>query len=295
MQKCQITHICAKTDTTLSAFPNKYKKTTRYQDLIKENNLDGIIIATPAHTHLPIARDFIREGINVLIEKPVIVSLSQIEELKRITAKSSSVVMAGHIFTYNPAFQKLVQLRQKIGKVLYIESEGCDFGPVRSDVSMLWDWLPHDLSMCMKIFSEAAAKISAWAVNTNIGKKTKQPDMVHVRIEFSNHVPVFIKIGWLSPVKKRSFMLTGTKGMLRFDDTQEHKLQLMTYPELKTGEKIVPSAEDILIRFPAYSTHQPLQCQVAEFTRRIKEKHSINDVSEIIAVARVTRVIEAAL
>ena len=282
MRNCRISHICAQSSQTLDQFPNSYKKTTQYQDLLSEKKLDGIIIATPAASHFAIASDFIRKNINVLIEKPVVISVGEALKLKRIAEKSSTVLMAGHIFTYNPAFQKLLKLRHSIGSIVYVESEGCDCGPMRSDVSALWDWLPHDISMCLKLFTGEPNGISAWSVKNS---------MIYIRLIYGNQIPVFIKIGSLSPVKKRNFMVVGTKGSLVFDDLALKKIHYYKYQELSKGQTINQQKCRIKVRYPRYTQIMPLTNELLEFSHRIKSKKKHTDIEEILGIAKVSHAV----
>src|SRR3989344_6498148 len=96
--------------------PDSYIKTKNYKELLNFNNIDGVIIATPASTHFQIAKAFLEKGFNVLIEKPLTTSYKAALKLYRIAEKTKSTVMVGHIFLYNPAFLKVKELIKSIGK-----------------------------------------------------------------------------------------------------------------------------------------------------------------------------------
>lgn len=285
----QITHLCAQTPMTLQAFPDTYRKTTRYQDFLKEEGtIDGVIIATPPATHFEIARDFIQRRIPVLIEKPVVVSCPQGRRLAELVRTSESIVMAGHIFTYHGAFQKLLELSKGIGRIKFVMTEGCDFGPFRRDISALWDWLPHDVSLCLKLFESEPLEVTAWGVEVLRCLKP-QSDMVFLRLVFASQTPAFIKIGRVSVQKKRNFQVIGTNGSLVFDDMQPQKLLYMKHPHLqgKDGEM----KDCLTAAYPKFSSAMPLLNQLQEFVRRIKNK---NPVTDMVDISRTTKIIAAA-
>ena len=280
MHECQITHIVARTEKSLSQFPDFYKKTIRYQELLDEKDIDGVIIATPAVSHFQITSAFVKQNIPVLIEKPVLISATEASRLNQIISRGRSVVMAGHIFTYHPAFQKLLDLYKDIGTLQYVESIGCDWGPLRTDISALWDWLPHDASMCLKLFHREPDEVTAWALGTGKKVKIRNFDMVWIRLRFQKKIPVFIKIGSLSPVKTRSFKVVGTKGSIVFDDTKSEKLQIFQPPKMKS----VP-----------FSQTTPLENELSEFVRRINNKRGDTDIPDIIKVTNIIEAVQSAL
>jgi len=289
MHTCQITHICARTKKTLSRFSDRYKKTSRYQDLFNEKNIDGVVIATPAITHFQIATDFIKKGIPVLIEKPVVVSYREAQKLGQISKITKSAIMAGYLYLYNSAFQTIVPFYTKIGRIRYVNSEGCDYGPFRSDVSVLWDWLSHDISMCLRFFMSEPEKVFAWGIPSLNINKNNHFDMIFIRFLFPGSIPVFIKIGSLSPIKKRTFMVIGTKASVVFDDTYKDKVQMIKHPKFHWGTSDDPNKNIVISKLRTSQT-TPLEYEVSEFIRRIKDKDNITDTADIV---RITKIIES--
>lgn len=218
-----IKYLCSKNLSHLSQRPDSYVKLTNYKELLKYDDIDGVIIATNAATHFEILSFLLKNNFNVLVEKPFVTSSQQAAEIKKKYQKQNAFCMVGHIYLYNPAFVKLLELLPSIGQIQYIQMDGYNFGPIRNDVSALWDWSPHDIAMSLAIMQEKPITVSAWGIN--VLKRNKHLyDMVFIRLEFSNNVYSFIRNGWLSPIKERKTMVVGTKKSIIFDDTQEKKL-----------------------------------------------------------------------
>lgn len=249
--------------------PSKFIKTSNYKDLFAFKNIDGVIIASPSSTHFKIAKEFLERGFNVLIEKPMTTNYKDALELDRIADKYKSIVMVGHIYLHNPAFLKVKKLIKSIGCIKYISTEGMNNGPVRSDVSALWDWGPHDVSMVIDLLGSLPQEVSAegW-------------DMCNLKLKFPNDIYVFVNIGWLSPIKKRSMKIVGTESTIVFDDTIEKKIAVIG--NLKTKK----------INYPAFSKDLPLTVEILDFVRQIQNRDNLNQ-SNLKMGLDVVRVLEA--
>lgn len=261
-------YLCLKKKKALDGFANKFIKVYDYKDLLKFKDIDGIIIATPSITHYELARFFLSRSYNLLIEKPFTTSYKDAEDLKKIYQRTKAVVMVGHIYLYNAAYLKFKEFIKKVGEIRYLDFEGCDFGPFPKDSSALWEWAPHDVSMCLDILSELPLSVSAWAV----GK-----DMVYARLKFKN-TQAFMKFGWLSPVKKRKVIIVGSKNSIIFDDILEKKVCLYGHGGTDVSEAF----------YPKYSKEEPLISELKEFVNCLKSKKKpktdLEDAVDVIKV-----------
>lgn len=109
--------------------------------------------------------------------------------------------MVEHIYLYNPAYFKTKELVQEIGPIRYITFERCNNKPLREDISVLWDWGDHGISLCLDIMQEEPREVVVWAVN-KLRPKTHLFDMVWLNLRFNNETSVFIKLGWLAAVRR---------------------------------------------------------------------------------------------
>lgn len=179
----------------------------KIKDLLKKNDINGFIIATPTSTHFQIAKLLIENNKNVLIEKPVTNSYKSTEALFKLSQRHpQAIVMAGHIQLYDPAYQNLKKNLQKVGKIKRLEYIGLK-SPKRNDVSVFWDWLPHPVYL----FSDL--------INKKITLKKSvflPPDNAEVIIDI-NGVEGKIKIGWTHPQKIRELKVVGEKGEIKME------------------------------------------------------------------------------
>lgn len=192
-------------------------------------NLDGIIIATPSSTHTEIALKSIERGLPTFIEKPMSTSVVDALRIKDAAEKAGTAIFVGHIYLYNPAFQKVLELCNVLGPIRNITAEGANDAP-RADSSVLWDWLPHHLAMARVILGTEPESVRTRAQSPHVAR-----DAATVTFQFGS-VPLVAHISWVAPAKRRVLTISGDHGMLVFDDTAAQKITLTnnsatTYPE----------------------------------------------------------------
>ena len=254
--------------------PDKFIKTTNYRDLFASDNIDGVIIATPASTHFQIAKEFLEKGFNLLIEKPMTTSLSDALKLKK--SQGRSTVMVGHIFRYNPYFIELQKQIKKIGKIKSIHSEGMNNGPFRDDVSALWDYAPHDISMIVSLLGNPLSA-SASETGSNSG------DSYTLKLKFSGDLSISSKVSRVSSVKKRNLFIIGEKGEIIFDDVSNKKLLVKIFAENRKY-------------YPQVSKITPLENELLEFIDCIKTKRRPKtDLDEAIVTIKVLEAAEESI
>lgn len=260
--------------------PKKFVKASNYKDLFAFSGIDGVIIATPSSTHFKIAKEFLERGFNVLIEKPMTTNYKDALELSKIARKYKNIVMVGHIYLYNPAFLRVKKLIKSIGKIKYISTEGMNYGPIRNDVSALWDWGPHDISMLIDLLGSLPQEVSAYGLSS-LRPNTEFYDMCNLKLKFPNDIFVFVNIGWLSPVKKRNMTIVGEKSTIVFDDTIEKKVALIQ--NLGINKEI---------KYPSFAKEFPLTLEISNFVNSVQNKKKKNSSSLKMGL-NVIKVLEA--
>lgn len=281
--ECHIKYVC--TTHSNSEITGRFNivHTTDYKKLLRFRDIDGIIIATPPSTHFDLANFFLSHEMPLLIEKPLTTNYQDALKLMRTHKVHTPVVLVGHIFLYHPAILTLQSLLPRIGYLVSIDSEGSNFGPIRGDVSALWDWAPHEISMGMSLTGGLPSAVAGWSLQTKIsGRETD--DMVYMRLLFGK-ISMFSKIGWLSPIKTRRLTLTGTRGTIIFDDMQPvHKL------------KLIKRALRTAISYPSYEKITPLEKELREFIACIQFKREpLTNLTQGVECVRVIDAVEESI
>ena len=111
----------------LKQFQNDYPEiqiTTSFTDLLKDPEIRGVVIATPAVLHHQMVKTALESGKDVYVEKPLSLSVADGEDLVEISEAGGNILMVGHILQYHPAVLKLHEMINdgELGKIQYIYS-----------------------------------------------------------------------------------------------------------------------------------------------------------------------------
>ncbi|MDZ7725180.1 MAG: Gfo/Idh/MocA family oxidoreductase [candidate division KSB1 bacterium] len=208
----------AKTKTIKTKYP-EINITNNYKDILNNQDIEAVVIATPVSTHYPLGLEFLNAGKHVFIEKPFAASTEQANELVNTAEKRNKVIMVGHTFEYSPPVLKIKELidKNELGDIYYISSSRVNLGLHQKDVSVIWDLAPHDFSCLFFWLNEDPIRISA------MGKDYVQkgiPDVAFINLEFPSGSFANVQVSWLAPSKLRRTAIIGSEKMLVYDDTQ---------------------------------------------------------------------------
>jgi len=216
-------YACCDSDKNRLILPSKkYPKTTfthDVKDIIKNEKINGIIIATSAPTHFKIAKEAIKSGKHVLIEKPFVLKSAHAKELIAIAKTNKRVLMVGHLLRYHPGIIKLKSIIEngKLGNIYYISSQRVNLGKIRKDENALWSFAPHDISTILYLMNKRPFGVNAIG-SAYIQRKIE--DVVFLNLHFRNRKMAHVHMSWLDPHKIRQTVVVGSKKMAVFDDME---------------------------------------------------------------------------
>ena len=188
--------------------------------------IDAVVIATPLKSHFELSIRALNAGKHILVEKPMVRKLEEIEEIDVVAKKNDLVAMVGHTFLYNPAViavKKIIDSGE-LGDIRYIYSQRVNLGRIRSDVDALWNLAPHDLSI-IQFWLDESEPISI----KRTGMAYVQSDIEDVsflNLKYPNNILANIHVSWLDPQKVRRMTVVGSEKMVVYDDLAENKVTL---------------------------------------------------------------------
>lgn len=187
--------------------------------------VQAVVVATPARSHYELAHRALAAGKHVFVEKPLAMTVAEVDALAAAAERRGLVLMAGHTFLYNPAVLALRALIEsgELGRVYYLYSQRLNLGVVRGDVNALWNLAPHDLSIFNFLLGSAPLAVAAH------GTAYLQPgieDVVFANLEYPGQVRASVHVSWLDPNKVRRVTLVGSRRMAVYDDMAADKLVL---------------------------------------------------------------------
>jgi predicted dehydrogenase len=233
-------------------------------------DLDGVLIATPGATHADAALPYIEAGIATFIEKPMTTSVADAQRLVAAARQWGAPVSIGHIFLHHPAFVALLGHLPRLGRLRHVEACGMNDRP-RQDASVLWDWLPHHLSMGHAILRRAPRAIAARPLSDGSATAAR------VDVDFDG-VTMVCEVSWRSPVAQSRLRVVGDDGALELDDKAADKL---VFHDRAGGTQVLAHAADL-----------PLTCELAAFLQVVRTRSQ--DRTELVLGLAIVRAIAAA-
>ncbi len=182
------------------------------------NEVDAVIIATPARSHAALATRALSAGVDVLVEKPLATTTADALALINAAEQHSAVLMAGHTFEYNPAVWRLRDFIDSgaLGDIYYLDSARLNLGLYQPDVNVLWDLAPHDVSITNYLLRDEPFEVSAWG-RAHAGRQLV--DVAYLQLTYRNpDVTAYIHVSWLDPSKVRRVTVAGSAKMAVYDD-----------------------------------------------------------------------------
>jgi predicted dehydrogenase len=191
--------------------------TTRYEDLIKDPEVEAIVVATAVKYHFPLAKAALDAGKHCLIEKPLAASVAECEELVETAKKKGLILMVGHTFLYSPPIRKIKEIvdHGDIGQLRYISARRLNLGLFQKDINVAWDLAPHDIAIILYVMNEMPH-----TVNCRGGAHVTPgiEDVTTMSLTFSKERSAIIQSSWLDPKKIREMTFIGSERMIAYDD-----------------------------------------------------------------------------
>jgi len=230
IDNCEIVWVCDRKPGRQEYVRERYPQISVSADLdklLKDDNVEGVVIATPVYTHRDIALKALKAGKHVWVEKPLADSVAAAKNIVEEAGEIGLTLAVDHLFVYNPAIVKAREIVAggKIGEICYAESSRVNLGPPESEVDVVWDLAVHDLAITYYLWGELPREIVAYGRQFQHSNLT---DVAFIHLHFDDGTMATHYVSWLCPEKTRRYFISGKKGSLVFDDTQaDKKLRLI--------------------------------------------------------------------
>ncbi|HEY3929830.1 MAG TPA: Gfo/Idh/MocA family oxidoreductase [Candidatus Koribacter sp.] len=267
---------------------------TNVEALIEE--CDAVVVATPVKSHHALAREALRAGKAVFVEKPLTASVAESLDLVELATRKHVPLMTGHTFLYSPAVRKIRQYIEDgtLGDIHYLTSSRENLGTHRADVNVLWDLAPHDLSMLLYWLQEAPRRVAAFG-RACVGRHI---DFASLHLEFPSGTAATVGVSWLAPHKLRRMVVSGKQRMVIYDDTASNEkiklcdsgASLVEAPASFGEYQLTYRNGDILS--PRLETKEPLLAEMNAFLDWVE--HGIEPEANVWIALQVVATLEAA-
>ncbi len=282
LSDCQVLWVCDQKPGRRQYVQERFPKIPVTEDVgavLSDPRVDAVVIATPVSTHHAVAMAALQAGKHVMIEKPLTDTSDRAQELVDTARQAGKVLAVDHLFVYNPAIARMVELVNagEVDRLCYAESSRVNLGPPASEVDVIWDLATHDLSITYALWGRLPIELTAY------GRRFLHPTLIDVaflHLRFEDDSLAVHHVSWLSPEKVRRYFLVGTCGSFVFDDTlAEGKLR-----QIDQGEDSRIGLEDDevkdlfyrpgVVRYPDLEPVEPLAASCGDFIRCIRTEQT---------------------
>ena len=233
-------------------------------------HVDAVIIATPPASHALLGQKAIAAGKHVLIEKPLATTSEAAQALIDAAKAVGVVLMPGHTFEHNAAVHKLRDLVRggDLGRPFYLDCARLNLGLYQTDVNVILDLAPHDISISNFVLGSFPTTVTAW------GSRYVHPeheDVAYLRLDYADvGVRTNIHVSWLDPHKVRRITAVGSKKMVVYNDMADgERIRVYDKSAVPPGEGDGPLSQfayhlgDTVSPFVAFA--EPLAVQDQHF------------------------------
>lgn len=268
-----------------------------YRDILRDRNVQAVIIATPPNTHFQITKDFLQAGKHILVEKPFSKNIEEASQLINLAERNRKILMVGYTYIYHPAIEKIRKMIDKLGLLYYIKAERLGLGPIRKQVSALEDLGVHDISIIIHLLKRMPRV--GFKMSTSFLQKGIE-DFVSLGLRFPKNIFVSITSSWFAPEKIRRILFVGSDGMIVFNDVD--KQRPITFYKRKVDKKLLNSTpfykdhQNLVklgnVSFPFVKSEEPLKRQILHFIDSIlKERKPLTDGHFALKVLKVLKMV----
>lgn len=242
-------------------------------DGLLEMEPDGITVATPARTHVDICERIIDQGIDVLVEKPIALSLEKAEGLVDYAERKGVNLAVGMIERHNPVVSsaKMILEDGSVGDLITISSKRVSSFPSRvSDMGVIFDLAIHDVDVMRYLLGKDPTMVFSMGGPANQGE---YEDHANIMLHFPGDVTGVIEVNWLTPHKVRKLSLTCSNDFVEIDYIDQSVVvtssQLVEYDTSNLFD--IPLEHNI--RKYSAKRQEPLQREMMDFIASIKGEH----------------------
>jgi len=278
-QDCSLKLICDTSEQRLRHMRRLHPdvpSTTRFEDVLNDDEIDAVVIATPVRFHYDMGKACLSMGKHTFIEKPMTRTEAGGEELVSLAERQGLVLMVGHTFLFSPAVRRMKEIIDSgdIGQVQYISARRLNLGLFQKDINVAWDLAPHDISIILHLLEELPISVSCQG-NSHVTRGIEDVTMMY--LTFSNDRCAFIQNSWLDPKKVRQMTVVGSRRMIVYDDTEPlEKLKIYdtrveVLPHYDSFAEFTYSYHYGDVYVPYIKQDEPLKLECQHFLECIRE------------------------
>jgi len=234
------------------------------QLLTTHSEVQAASVASPTVHHLSVARELMKAGVDVLIEKPLATSLAEADELVAVAAKHKRIAQVGHLERFNPAVRATLPI---ITQPMFFEVHRLSvFTPRSLDVDVVLDLMIHDLDIVLAFARSPIKEVRAVGLPILSGKV----DIANVRLEFDSGCIANFTASRVSTERVRKLRFFQPRQYISLDYGRQ---EVLVFTVGSDGASGMPSVNpQIGVSKPPVAAEEPLHAELKSFLESVRER-----------------------
>jgi predicted dehydrogenase len=235
--------------------------------------VDAVSVAVPTVAHLPIARQLMQAGVDVLIEKPLCATLPEAGELQSLAQQHKRIAQVGHLERFNPAVRATLPL---LTKPMFFEVHRLSvFSPRSLDVDVVLDLMIHDIDIVLTLAASPVREVRAVGLPILSGKV----DIANVRLEFESGCVANLTASRVSTERVRKLRFFQPRQYVSLDFSRQDVLVLTIDGNVASDANpfdpagLITSALPGITPFkPKIEPQEPLRAELLSFLHAVRNR-----------------------
>jgi predicted dehydrogenase len=279
----ELAALCDRDPKRLAKIGGLYPWAKRYasiEELVAAGAPDLLVVCTPVESHHALALAGLEAGCHVLCEKPLASTAAQAAQLIEVAHERGRKLFVDHTFQFTGAVREIRRQYASgaLGDLFYIDSVRINLGLFQPDVDVIWDLAPHDLSIVQYVTGAKVKSVHAVASSHN---PRGLVDVAYLHLELDNGVGANVHMSWLSPVKVRRMIFSGTRSSLIYDDLEmAEKIKVYDHgvsfdvSDVEARKQVLVNYRRGDMRAPAIDNSEALAAELAEIAAALRGEAS---------------------
>ena len=234
------------------------------QMLTTHSELQAASVAAPTVHHLSVARDLMKAGVDVLIEKPLAATLDEADELVALAGKHKRIAQVGHLERFNPAVRATIPL---LTQPMFFEVHRLSvFTPRSLDVDVVLDLMIHDLDIVLAFSKSPVKEVRAVGLPILSGKA----DIANVRLELESGCIANFTASRVSTERVRKLRFFQPRQYVSLDYGRQ---EVLVFTVGEDGSANTPTVNpQIGVSKPPVASEEPLHAELRSFLSAVRER-----------------------
>ena len=233
------------------------------QLLTTHSEVQAASVATPTLHHLSVARELMKNGVDVLVEKPIAATLDEADELVALARQHKIIAQVGHLERFNPAVRATVPV---LTKPMFFEVHRLSvFTPRSLDVDVVLDLMIHDLDIVLAFAKSPVKEVRA----VGLPILSSKVDIANVRIEFESGCIANFTASRVSTERVRKLRFFQPRQYISLDYGRQEVLVFTVGTDGAGAPSVNPQ---IGVTKPPVASEEPLHAELRSFLRAVRDR-----------------------